>query len=180
MGFKCKFPVALWSPVPGSSQQSVGRVRALGVVSGDCRLCWPRKAPMASFLEHRHWAWGCPGASNPALSEALPLFLILDGEELQPLSGTEGMSFPELTDTSLGMLILPSCSTEPIGRVPPSQIIPSCFLQSSQKGLERDSERLQMGRLVVSLFHFGGMEPKPLSIGWNKHLAAWNLLDFCS
>lgn len=87
------------------------------------------------------------------------------------------MSFPELTDTSPGMSILPSCSTD---RVPPSQIIPSCFLQSSQKGLERDSERLQMGRLVVSLFLFGGMEPKPLSIGWNQHLAAWNLLDFCS
>ena len=41
MGFKCKFPLALWSPVPASqsSQESVGRVRALGVVSGDCRFC---------------------------------------------------------------------------------------------------------------------------------------------
>lgn len=58
MGFKCKFPRALWSPVPGSSQESVGRVRALGVVSGDCRLCWPRKAQMAIFLEHHHWACG--------------------------------------------------------------------------------------------------------------------------
>ena len=91
------------------------------------------------------------------------------------------MSFPGLTDTSPGMSILPSCSTEPIGRVPPSQIIPVCFLQRSshQKGLERDSERLQMGTLVVSVFLFGGVEPKPLSTGWNKHLAAWNLLDFC-
>lgn len=92
------------------------------------------------------------------------------------------MSFPELTDISPGMSVLPSCSTDPVGRVPPSRIIPSCFLQSCppQKGLERDLERLQMGRLVVSVFLFGGMEPKPLSIGWNERLAAGNLLDFCS
>lgn len=34
MGFKHKFPLAFWGTVPGSSQESVDRARALDEVSG--------------------------------------------------------------------------------------------------------------------------------------------------
>ena len=77
------------------------------------------------------------------------------------------MSFPELTGASLGIFTLASCSSlkEPTGRVPPSQIIPFCFPGSSpaQKGPREGHRETPHGEtLAISLYLFGGMEPKAL------------------
>ena len=57
MGFKCKFPLTFWGPVPGSSQESVSRARVLGVVSGDSRFLLTLKMPkcpasLCTITEH--------------------------------------------------------------------------------------------------------------------------------
>lgn len=77
------------------------------------------------------------------------------------------MSCPELTGASLGVSTLPSCSSlkEPTGRVPPSQIMPSCFPGSSpaQKGPREGHREIPDGETpAISLYLFGGMEPKGL------------------
>lgn len=50
MEFKLKFPLAFWSTVPGSSQGTVDRARALGGVSGDSRILLTMKWPNAQLL----------------------------------------------------------------------------------------------------------------------------------